>query len=236
MLVEAFVEILCTRVYRMIARSGFLRPSLVARVSGGVRYTFPEEDVLRCIEQCCDLFGLPMGEARAILDEIEAHHGILERYSVDSYMFSHPSFQEYFVARNLITQRRELEVIRSNFDNEGWAGVIEFTAALLGDPGSLAEVPGEEVGDGVHKELSHDGASDADASAVVPVPVLGCECRESGSGGALWKYRSGTSPYVGDLQEWGCFPDGCTRQGWSTPYVSLYQAAANFGRGVATTS
>ena len=106
-------------------------------VSGGVRYTFPEEDVLRCIEQCCDLFGLPKGEASAILGEIEAHHGILERYSMDSYMFSHPSFQEYFVARNLIAQRRELEVIRSNFDSDGWAGVIEFAAALLGDPTPL---------------------------------------------------------------------------------------------------
>ena len=106
-------------------------------VSGGVRYTFPEEDVVQCIEQCCDLFGLPKGEARGILDEIETHHGILERYSVDSYMFSHPSFQEYFVARNLLVQRRELEVIRRNFDNEGWAGVIEFAAALLGDPAPL---------------------------------------------------------------------------------------------------
>lgn len=102
-----------------------------------MRYTFPEEDVVQCIEQCCDLFGLPKGEARGILDEIETHHGILERYSVDSYMFSHPSFQEYFVARNILVQRRELEVIRRNFDNEGWAGVIEFAAALLGDPAPL---------------------------------------------------------------------------------------------------
>ena len=110
-------------------------------VRGGVRYTLPEEEVIRCIENCCDLFAL-QGElgsdlGKGILKEIEAHHGILERYSVDSYMFSHPSFQEYFAARNLLSERCELEVVRKNFDNDGWAGIIEFAVALHGDPTAL---------------------------------------------------------------------------------------------------
>ena len=103
-------------------------------VSGDVRYTFPEEDVVECIEHCCDLFGLPPGQGAGILKEIEAHHGILERFSVDSYMFSHPSFQEYFAARNLLSQRQELEAIRDNFRDRRWTGMIEFTAAMAGDP------------------------------------------------------------------------------------------------------
>ena len=113
----------------------------VARMAliGGVRYTFPEEDVVRCIESCCDLFGLQLNDAKSILEEIEAHHGILERFSVDSYMFSHPSFQEYFAARNLLSQRQELEAIRKNFDDERWAGVIEFTTTLHGNPTPLLE-------------------------------------------------------------------------------------------------
>ena len=108
-------------------------------LAGDVRYTFREEDAVRCIESCCDLFGIPSCEARSLLKEIEAHHGILERFSVDSYMFSHPSFQEYFAARNLLSHRQELEAIRENLDDERWAGVIEFTAALHGDPTPLLE-------------------------------------------------------------------------------------------------
>ena len=104
-----------------------------------IRYTFPEAEVVGWIEQCCDLFGMKPGEGNGILTEIEAHHGILERYSADSYMFSHPSFQEYFAARNLLLERRELEVLRKNIDDERWAGVIEFTAAMHADPTPLLE-------------------------------------------------------------------------------------------------
>ena len=49
-------------------------------LSGGVRYTFPEGDVVQCIEHCCDLFGMSPGHGDSILGEIEAHHGILERF------------------------------------------------------------------------------------------------------------------------------------------------------------
>ena len=77
-------------------------------VSGSVRYTFPKDDVVHCIEHCCDLFGLPPGHGEGILEEIEAHHGILERFSLDSYMFCYPSFREYFAARDLLSQRQEM--------------------------------------------------------------------------------------------------------------------------------
>ena len=111
-----------------------------AFVTHDVRYTFPVEDVTHCIEQCCDLFGMDLANAAGILREIEAHHGILERFSADSYMFSHPSFQEYFAARSLLSQRQELEAVRKNVANERWAGVIEFAAALHGNPVALLNI------------------------------------------------------------------------------------------------
>ena len=104
-----------------------------------VRYTFPTDGVVKCVEQCCDLFGVAPGHAEGILKEIEAHHGILEKFSADSYMFSHPSFLEYFAARSLLSQRRELEVVRKNFENERWAGVIEFVAAMHADPAAVLD-------------------------------------------------------------------------------------------------
>lgn len=112
--------------------------SVAARfLTSDVRYTFPVEDVVDCIGQCCDLFGMDSTDAKGILQEIEAHHGILERFSADSYMFSHPSFQEYFAARSLLSQRQELEAVRKNFADERWAGVIEFAAALHANPAAL---------------------------------------------------------------------------------------------------
>ena len=54
-------------------------------------------------------------------------------------MFSHPSFQEYFAARSLLSQRRELEAIRKNFANERWAGVIEFVAAMHANPAAVLD-------------------------------------------------------------------------------------------------
>ena len=103
-------------------------------LGGDMRYVFPENELVGCIEVCCDLFGLPSDDAKGVLGEIEAHHGIIERFSADSYMFSHPSFQEYFAARNLLSQRQELEALRRNFADERWAGVIESVAAVHGNP------------------------------------------------------------------------------------------------------
>ncbi len=111
-----------------------------------MRYTFPDLEVIQCIAQCCDLFGISMDEAQDLLREIEAHHGILERFSADSYTFSHQSFQEYFSARNLLAQRREVEEIRKNLGDERWAGVIEFVAAMSEDPGTLLEFLAERSG------------------------------------------------------------------------------------------
>ena len=110
-----------------------------ALAASGIRYRFPENDVVRCIEKCCDLFGMLTGDAKGMLSEIEAHHGILERFSADSYTFSHPSFQEYFAARNLLSQRQELDVIRKHFGDESWGGVIEFVTAMHGNPGPVLD-------------------------------------------------------------------------------------------------
>ena len=103
-------------------------------LGGDMRYVFPEEELVGCIEGCCDLVGLLSDDAKGVLREIEAHHGIIERFSADSYMFSHPSFQEYFAARHLLSQRQELQALRQNFADERWAGVIESVAAMHGNP------------------------------------------------------------------------------------------------------
>ena len=106
----------------------------------GQQYVFPQQKLLSVIQACCELFDIPEHCAKDVLNEIEAHHGILERSSADSYMFSHLSFQEYFAARHILAQRQELSIVRSYYKDETWSSVIEFMVALHPDPSSVYEV------------------------------------------------------------------------------------------------
>jgi energy-coupling factor transporter ATP-binding protein EcfA2 len=100
----------------------------------GPRYVFPEEQLVTHIESCCDRYEIRTTEARNVLKEIEAHHGILERYSADSFMFSHLSFQEYFCARQIVSSRQEMAIVREYYKDERWSNVIEFSIGLHQDP------------------------------------------------------------------------------------------------------
>lgn len=108
-----------------------------AYFSDQVHYTFPEAGLMEIVGACCERFGVPEIASRSVLAEIERHHGILERFSADSFMFSHPSFQEYFAARYLLSKRREFEAIKKNFENPKWASTIEFIVSMHDDPVSI---------------------------------------------------------------------------------------------------
>jgi energy-coupling factor transporter ATP-binding protein EcfA2 len=101
------------------------------------RYTFPENELVGFIGSYCERFEVNKKEARGVLKEIEAHHGVLERISADSFSFSHPSLQEYFVARYLISHRMEMNALKVNILSPHWANVIEFIIAQHSDPAAL---------------------------------------------------------------------------------------------------
>lgn len=103
------------------------------------RYVFPEKKLIQKIGQYIDRFDISDKKAKGILKEIESHHGILEKVSADSYGFSHPSFQEYFTARCALSRRNDSYIVRNHFENEEWAGVIEFIVALREDPEELLQ-------------------------------------------------------------------------------------------------
>jgi hypothetical protein len=100
----------------------------------GPRYVFPESLLVSHIEACCERFQIDTSEANSVLQEIEAHHGIFERYSADSFMFSHLSFQEYFCARHILAAREEPSILKDHYKDERWASVIEFMVGLHPDP------------------------------------------------------------------------------------------------------
>jgi len=102
-------------------------------------YNFPESDLCNEVGVCCERFGISKSEGRSVLEEIERHHGIIERFSADSYMFSHPSFQEYFASQYLISKRLELGAVKNNFDNPQWATAIEFIVSIHENPSDILE-------------------------------------------------------------------------------------------------
>ncbi|HUG80606.1 MAG TPA: hypothetical protein VML01_03010 [Bryobacterales bacterium] len=100
-------------------------------------YVFPTSQVVDLITDLLDLFDVERSNAPGILQEIEQHHGILEKSSMESYCFSHPSFQEYFAARHFLGNRSDMECVKNCFEKDPWAPVIEFMVALKKDPSDL---------------------------------------------------------------------------------------------------
>lgn len=76
--------------------------------------------------------GIPEGESRDVLKEIESHHGILVPITATSYSFSHLTFQEYFAANYFVNTRAEYDAL-VNLENPRWIEVLNLTASLLED-------------------------------------------------------------------------------------------------------
>ncbi len=101
------------------------------------KYIFHEDEVEMKIADYCQRFQIDRVQAKKVLREIESHHGILEKYSVDSYCFSHPSFQEYFVARRCLAINKEMDALKKHYDDDNWSSVIEFVVAIKEEPEKL---------------------------------------------------------------------------------------------------
>lgn len=97
-------------------------------------YVFHQEDIWGIAASYVERLGISKDEARNVVNEIERHHGIIERHSVESYCFSHSSIQDYFVAGNVIGKRIELDFIKRNIENDSVSSVIEFICGLHHDP------------------------------------------------------------------------------------------------------
>lgn len=103
----------------------------------GEQYIFPEDELINIISRYIERFSIPPEQSSEILKEIESHHGILEKYSAESYAFSHVSFQEYFVAYALVAKRIEFDFVKKHKSNPRVASVITFIVALMDDPSDI---------------------------------------------------------------------------------------------------
>jgi predicted NACHT family NTPase len=78
-----------------------------------ITYEIREPLLLSSISDEISRFGLEPNEAKGILKEIENHHGILEKCSVETYEFSHATMQDYFAARYFVSKRQELPLLKN---------------------------------------------------------------------------------------------------------------------------
>jgi len=108
-----------------------------ANVNGDISYEFSEPHLLSTLSDVIARYGLSANDAKGILIEIESHHGIIEKCSAETYQFSHGTMHEYFVARHLVATRKEMEVLKSHFDDDRWHNVISFMCAIINDPSPM---------------------------------------------------------------------------------------------------
>ncbi|WP_325891112.1 NACHT domain-containing protein [Grimontia sp. NTOU-MAR1] len=100
-------------------------------------YIFQNNDLNEIISKFIERFGLNGNDSQNIIDEIESHHGVLEKYSAESYSFSHVSFQEYFVAAALVAKRQELSFVKRNVNKSKASSIIVFMVSLMEDPSPI---------------------------------------------------------------------------------------------------
>jgi len=101
-------------------------------------YLFNRDEMISRISEKLEKYdGIKESDAPEVLKEIESHHGIIERYSVEAYYFSHPSFQEYFAAKALISKRQEMIFLKKYHSDPRAYSIIPFAASLADDPSDL---------------------------------------------------------------------------------------------------
>lgn len=101
-------------------------------------YIFDARDLEGKVRAIIESFGSSGEDSSNIINEIESHHGVLERNSAETFLFCHPSFQEYFCAREIVASRSEMFFLKAHLENPSAYQIITFVSALLDDAGELS--------------------------------------------------------------------------------------------------
>ncbi|MDH0899544.1 NACHT domain-containing protein [Comamonas aquatica] len=104
-----------------------------------IEYEFPESKAIEAINQVTEQLGISNVSSRNILQEIESHHGIVEKCSVDLFQFSHGTMHEYFIARHIVHLRQELAWVKKKHSDSSCQTVIIFICSIMPDPSPILE-------------------------------------------------------------------------------------------------
>ncbi len=77
-------------------------------------------------------------DSEAVLESIEAHHGLLVERARGIYSFSHLTFQEYFTARE-IEAKTDIDLLVSKITENRWREVFLLTAGMMRNADELVQ-------------------------------------------------------------------------------------------------
>jgi hypothetical protein len=66
------------------------------------KYQFNSTDLEKCYNNIYQKFGLPLGQMKKVIKEIQVHNGLVIQSGYDLYEFAHKSFQEFLAAEYLV--------------------------------------------------------------------------------------------------------------------------------------
>ena len=108
------------------------------------RRKFAEKIISNFIRNIPDYEGaLPEIEGAAILNMIEAQHGIIVRRAKNVYTFSHLTFHEYFVAQYIENHKSSLkdlsDILKDSLFDIHWRDILILLSEMLTDAGEYLE-------------------------------------------------------------------------------------------------
>jgi hypothetical protein len=103
----------------------------IHRDEGGKLVT--REAIVQKLSETPDL--PPRHKPQQLLDQIETRSGLLRQVGLNQYAFSHLTFQEYYVARDVISRNRPFQELKEFLVDDRWQEVIILTAGLLDELG-----------------------------------------------------------------------------------------------------
>jgi energy-coupling factor transporter ATP-binding protein EcfA2 len=92
-----------------------------------------KEELTAKIAELGDLPGLQ--QPSTLLSQIEERSGLLKEVGLNQYAFTHLTFQEYYVAREIVSRGDPFQQIDRFLAQDRWQEVITLTAGLLDDLG-----------------------------------------------------------------------------------------------------
>lgn len=88
------------------------------------------------VSKLSEIGNLPRGQQPGVvLNQIEERSGLLLQVGLNQYAFTHLTFQEYYVAREIVSSGNCFRHLRRFVKNDRWQEVIILTAGLLDDLG-----------------------------------------------------------------------------------------------------
>jgi len=117
-----------------IEKKKWLHSSLAVRLHKDRKRFCDESFFTNVLQEELPRFGISHTKANEVLDELCVHHGILARWTQDTYGFGHLALQEFLTGRWYADERRwEQLIVREFLTDHWWENVLALCFASLSD-------------------------------------------------------------------------------------------------------